>query len=92
MQRKAFHAIVTGRVQGVSFRYHTRRTANRLGLTGFVKNLPSGQVEVFAQGPEAELEEFSGWLHQGPSGARVDTVESEPRDVDSSTGSFEILF
>lgn len=92
MQRKAFHAIITGRVQGVSFRYHTRHTANRLGLTGFVKNLPGGQVEVFAQGPEAELEEFSSWLHRGPSGARVDAVESEPRDVDSSTQSFEVLF
>ncbi|MDJ0761566.1 MAG: acylphosphatase [Myxococcota bacterium] len=70
----AINAIVSGIVQGVSFRYYTRRKATDLGLTGFVRNLPNGTVEVYAEGPETDLEALINWLHQGPSYAVVDQV------------------
>lgn len=69
------HCWVSGRVQGVWFRASTRETAGRLALTGWARNLPDGRVEVVAQGEREPLEALLAWLHQGPSGARVDTVE-----------------
>jgi acylphosphatase len=67
---------VTGKVQGVYFRQSTRREAQRLGLTGFARNLPDGSVEVFARGTETSLAELEGWLGRGPPQARVDAVEA----------------
>lgn len=63
--------LVGGRVQGVGFRYFTQRTAVRLGLTGWVRNLPDGGVEVEAQGSREVLTSFESALRQGPRGAVV---------------------
>lgn len=71
---ECFHAILRGQVQGVSFRYFAQRHANRLVLTGWVKNLPDGSVEVLALGPRDRLERLLGPLRSGPPGARVDEV------------------
>jgi acylphosphatase len=68
------HCLVAGRVQGVYFRASTRREARRLGLTGWVRNLPDGRVEVMASGPKALLGELQRWLHQGPPAAVVSEV------------------
>jgi acylphosphatase len=68
------HLIVSGRVQGVFFRHNTNREANRLGVTGWVRNLSSGDVEVVAEGKKDLVEELIAWCHQGPSMARVDDV------------------
>ena len=68
------HLIVTGRVQGVFFRHNTNKEANRLGLTGWVRNLSSGNVEVVAEGEKDVAEELIAWCHRGPSMARVDNV------------------
>lgn len=73
--------IVTGRVQGVYFRDSTRRVAESLDLTGHAINLPNGDVEVFACGSEAALDELQAWLHEGPALARVTAVRSEPAAV-----------
>lgn len=70
-------ATVTGRVQGVSFRWHTERRAERLGLTGWVRNHDDGSVRLEAQGPEAAVDELVRWLHDGPPHARVDGVRVE---------------
>jgi len=67
-------ATVTGRVQGVSFRYHTVRQAERLGLTGWVRNQEDGSVRLEAQGPQEAVEELLAWLQHGPPAARVDGV------------------
>ena len=72
MQR--LQAIVSGRVQGVNFRHHTVIEARRLGLLGYVRNLPSGQVEVVAEGERAALDRLLEYLHRGPSHARVQAV------------------
>ena len=74
----AFNATVIGRVQGVGFRYCACREADRLGLTGWVRNTDEGDVEVHAEGPPEALEVFAHWLHSGPPGARVESVHLQP--------------
>jgi acylphosphatase len=71
----AFSARVEGRVQGVGFRYSCIREGRRLGLTGWVKNTPEGDVEVWAEGPAGKLETLLQWLRRGPPGARVEAVQ-----------------
>ena len=89
---KLFHAIVHGRVQGVSFRYHTRAAASTLGLSGWVRNLPNGTVEVLAQGDEGDLRDLLRWLEGGPPTSRVDKLDIDWRDPANSTESFEIIY
>jgi len=71
---KAIHVIVEGEVQGVGFRYSAMREARALGLTGWVRNAEDGSVEVWAEGEESALDEFSLWLEHGPDYARVEKV------------------
>jgi acylphosphatase len=75
--RVARHFYVSGRVQGVGFRFFIERTANREGIHGWVRNLPDGRVEAAAEGESDSVERFEIKLRQGPSGARVDHVEVE---------------
>lgn len=75
--RKAVKATVTGRVQGVGYRYFASREANLLGLSGYVKNLYDGNVEVFAQGEADSLMRFTEILKQGPRFGRVTSIEVE---------------
>lgn len=70
----ACRLVVSGRVQGVGFRYFTRRQAARLGLSGWVRNLPSGDVEVHVEGAQAGIRELIAALSRGPDWARVDAV------------------
>jgi len=82
-------AIVSGYVQGVNFRFYTIREASLLGLTGYVRNLRSGQVEVVAEGERGGLETLLAFLRRGPSHARVDSVDvqwSEPTGESRSFG------
>ena len=81
---------ISGRVQGVAFRYLARERGADLGLTGWVRNISGGRVEVFAQGPEQMLEVFLTWLHDGPTAARVDRVERVPANPDPRFVDFEI--
>ena len=69
-----FDIKVTGRVQGVGFRYYTQKQAKLFGLTGWVKNLPDGSVQVLVQGEKPEIETFVDYLRIGPSMARVQNV------------------
>ena len=66
--------IVSGQVQGVGFRYATKRVAERLRLSGWVRNLPGGEVEILATGDPPQLAEFESWLRAGPEYARVSGV------------------
>lgn len=70
-------AVVTGRVQGVSYRATTRDEAGRLGLVGWVRNRADGAVELEAQGPEDAVAALLAWCAEGPSAARVDHVATE---------------
>ena len=68
---------VFGYVQGVFFRYTTRKVARKLGLTGFVKNLPDGTVYIEAEGPHDILIELLDFSKRGPKNAQVEKVEHE---------------
>jgi len=89
---KTYHYIVKGRVQGVAFRYYTQRTAYQLGVTGTVKNLYNGDVEVYAQGDEGAVKQFEAFLNQGPISARIDRVVREEFESDFAFPDFEIVF
>jgi acylphosphatase len=76
--RARLHLIVRGRVQGVFFRHATMEEARSLGLTGWVRNLPSGdEVEIVAEGLRRNLQMLWAWAHTGPPGARVQDVTEE---------------
>jgi acylphosphatase len=78
----AKHYIVRGRVQGVGYRYFVQRTAERLSVNGFVRNLFSGDVEVHAEADNVTLELFKQELARGPRMAQVTKVEEN--DVPAS--------
>ncbi len=87
MSNKRVHAVVSGYVQGVSFRYYTRLEAQRLGLTGWVLNRPDGTLEVLADGPQKKLQVLVNFLLEGPPLAevrhlQVDWLESDGEHVD----------
>jgi acylphosphatase len=69
--------IVTGRVQGVFYRSHTEKRALELLLTGWVKNLPTGEVELLACGEREQVEALHCWLQKGPRFATVSQVSSQ---------------
>ena len=79
------HAVVRGRVQGVSFRYYTIRTAQRLDLTGWVANRWDGGVETVAEGSREALDEFRAFLHRGSPSAFVQQVDDK---WETPTGEF----
>lgn len=70
------HLVVSGRVQGVAFRQATADEARRLGLAGWVRNLPDGRVEAVAEGARPALEGLLAYCRRGPPLARVDAVEA----------------
>lgn len=70
------HFEVQGRVQGVYYRRSTQQQATALGLTGWVRNLADGRVELVATGSEEQLKQLETWLWQGPPKAEVTAVES----------------
>ena len=68
--------LVSGRVQGVFYRSSCADEARRLGLGGWVKNLPDGRVEAVFEGAQRHVEGMVGWCRHGPPAARVDAVET----------------
>jgi len=73
---RRIHVLITGTVQGVNFREFTQRSARQLGIKGWTRNLPTGEVELEAEGPEAAVQQFEGKLKSGPRGAKVDKVQT----------------
>jgi acylphosphatase len=67
--------LITGMVQGVFYRASAQSEAMRLGLTGEIRNLPSGEVEAIVEGPKERIEEFIAWCRRGPPAARVEDVK-----------------
>ena len=80
---KAVRYLVSGIVQGVGYRFFARRTATRLGLTGFARNLHDGRVEVYGIGNPESLEAFREELSRGPEGATVADVTEEDAALDA---------
>ena len=75
--QKRLQAIVSGRVQGVTYRDFAREEAKKLGLVGFVKNMPRERVEVVAEGEEKVLRQFCSQLQIGPAFAEIEKVDLE---------------
>ena len=78
----SYHYTVKGHVQGVGFRYFTWRQASALGVSGFVRNLEDGSVEVVAEAPDDVLAQFEARLKEGPSFSSVSALDRttiEPR-------------
>lgn len=67
--------VVHGVVQGVWFRQSAKDEAERIGVSGWVRNLPDGTVEALFEGEKKKVEEIVGWCHRGPSGAQVTNVD-----------------
>jgi acylphosphatase len=78
MTRATFRYRVTGRVQGVGYRYFALQEANALGVSGYAKNLPDGTVEVVAEGKSDAVQAFEAKLREGPAFSRVEVVDKEP--------------
>ena len=74
MAKVCKRALVKGRVQGVWYRGSTQRKAQKLGISGWAKNLADGRVEVLMCGEESALSELVNWLHEGPPMAQVESV------------------
>ncbi|GAA4174511.1 acylphosphatase [Gryllotalpicola koreensis] len=79
------HAVVTGEVQGVGFRYAARARAQELGLAGWVRNLADGSVEVEAEGETGAVERMLAWLDRGPRAARLASVAVTETPVTHAT-------
>ncbi len=90
MKTKA-HLLVFGKVQGVFYRSSAQQEAHRLGLRGWVRNLPSGEVESEVEGEEAEVEEFIAWCRQGPSKSLVSRVDVDKSPYQGSYTAFQII-
>ena len=84
------HIMLEGRVQGVGFRMFAAREARRRSLTGFVRNLSNGDVEIEAEGPPGEVSEFVERVKQGPPGGFVTNVSIDSRPVSGKEASFDI--
>jgi acylphosphatase len=85
-------AIVNGRVQGVSYRASTAHEARRLGLTGWVKNLDDGAVELEAQGSADAVEQLLAWCKDGPPAAEVTAVRVDELTVALGEREFRITY
>lgn len=95
MERKASvraRVYITGRVQGVNFRYYARQQAARLGLNGWVRNLRDGRVEAVIEGLKPAVDQMLAWCDHGPSSAHVDRIEVEWEDISEWMNDFTIRY
>ena len=77
----ARHLLISGRVQGVSYRYYMVQAARELSLVGWCRNLPDGRVEAFVQGPRLKVEELLDWAHKGSPEALVEDIQVQDQAV-----------
>ncbi|MFH1770046.1 MAG: acylphosphatase [archaeon] len=89
---KRLHLIIHGRVQKVGFRFFTSRSANKLGLTGFVRNLPDKTVEAVAEGEEDTLKQLLEYCREGPWFANVVKVDEKWSDFKGDFKDFKVQY
>lgn len=88
--RARLHLVISGRVQGVGFRFSAYDEAKDLAVAGWVRNLGSGQVEIVAEGTQAKLQMLAAWAHLGPPSAHVTTVREDWSDFIGEFTEFRI--
>ncbi len=81
MDKIHYNITVKGRVQGVWFRKHSKIKADEMDIQGYVKNMPSGDVFIEAEGSRKQLDTFVEWLHNGSPHSKVYAVEFEIKDI-----------
>ena len=86
------HVLISGHVQGVFFRAHTRDFARKYGLRGWVKNRPDGRVEAVFEGDEEDVNSIIDWCNDGPPGASVSKVDVTWEDYKDEFNSFELVY
>ena len=86
------HVLIDGLVQGVAYRFFAEKYASRLGVTGWVRNLPDGRVEVLAEGSAERIETLLERLKEGPSLARVDVFDVRREPATAEFKDFRIVF
>jgi len=89
---RRIRAIVSGRVQGVSYRASTASEARRLGLVGWVRNLPDGSVELEAEGTSDIVDKLLSWCRQGPPAARVSGIAVEELAATGTDREFRVTY
>ena len=94
MEKKNIHGVVRGLVQGIGYRFFVQREAKRLSISGWVKNMPTGNVEFEASGDEKNLADFLNALKNNHSWASIDRIDIEERAYENKAeaGTFEIRF
>lgn len=90
--KQRVHIIVSGRVQGVFFRDFTRQQANNLGITGWVKNLPDGKVQIVAEGEKSKLFQLIEAVKSGPERSNVKDCKIEWTDFKDEFTDFKIVY
>ena len=89
---KTIKCNISGKVQGVGFRWSTKQKARKLDITGHAKNLDNGTVEVVAHGSKGSLDKLTNWLsNKGPRFAKIDNISCDELEVDDRPNSFETL-
>lgn len=84
---------VSGRVQGVGFRFFTHQQAQKLGLVGYVKNLDNGDVEIVVQGDSLQISKLIQWLEQGgPVSARISNIHIHEQAIQEVLTSFKVRY
>lgn len=90
--KSRLHCLIFGRVQGVFFRNNTKNVAIKLGLTGWVRNLNDGSVEVVAEGDKEKLKKLISFIKKGPNFAKVSDIKINWYDYKHEFDSFEIKY
>lgn len=89
---KRVRVLISGKVQGVFFRAYTQKEAHKLGLKGWVRNLPDGRVEALFEGEDSAIEKMIKWCHRGSPGAVVTKVEVLEEAYKGEYSTFEIRY
>jgi len=87
---KRIHILITGKVQGISFRYYTKKKAEELQIKGWVKNLPNGDVEIVVEGNNSNITSFMDWCKTGPSLANVKNIAINEEQPTNEFSTFSI--
>jgi len=85
------HVLISGKVQGVFYRVNTKRMADKLGVKGWIRNLPDGRVEAVFEGDEEAVKRLISWCWIGPPGAKVTNIEVEWEEYLGEYESFRVL-
>ncbi len=90
METTRYHLLIEGHVQGVGYRMSSQVVAQKIGLTGWVRNLRNGQVELVAEGEPAQLKQLVDWVWQGPNFAEVTDINLKKLKATGEFTQFEI--